>query len=338
MIPLIEAEGSNYEIGFIIGEKLKNKLKEIIRIEEKDYKKESGKSLSEHMKRLKQIIIISEKHFPQYIEEIRGMSEGSGIDFNYILALGCETDLAYNCTSVAGISEDGMLLGHNEDWLLDHLNYLYTCKISQKSKPNSISLSYIGHLPGFSIGLNSERFAYTGNSLYCKNINREKIPLQFFSRAFLDIRKYNDVIKLASMKNRMVGGNSLMVFKNRIFDLELIPNSYSIIDGRRCLAHTNHILSKEILSKEKWHDEDSVWRLDRANDLLSNNEINLNLFKRILSDHKHRPYSICCHEYEEGKYPYATLASVIVNISKGKFFVAYGNPCKSKYKEFNCEN
>jgi isopenicillin-N N-acyltransferase-like protein len=337
MIQLIEAEGSNYEIGFIIGKKLKNRLKEIIRIEERDYKKESGKSLSEHMKRLKQIIIISKKYFPQYVGEIEGMAEGSGIDFNYILALGCETDLAYNCTSIAEISKNGMLLGHNEDWLLDHLNYLYICKISQRNKPDSISLSYVGHLPGFSIGLNSGRFAYTGNSLYCKNINRNGIPLQFFSRAFLDIEKYDDVIKLASMKNRAVGGNSLMIFKSRIFDLEMTPNGYAIIDGRKYLAHTNHVLSKRILSNEKRHDRDSVWRLDQANKMLANNEVSFNLFKEILSDHKHRPNSICCHEYEKGRYPYATLASVIINVSKGKFFVAPGNPCKSKYKEFDYE-
>ncbi len=333
-IQFIEAEGNNYEIGFIIGKKLKNKLRKLLEIDEKNYKRKSGKSLSEHAKRLKQLVIKSKRYFPQYLEEVKGMSEGSGIDFNYIFALGCEDDLVYNCTSIAGRSKEGILIVHNEDWLRDHLNYLYICKIKQKNKPASICLSYIGHLPGFATGLNSERFAYTGNSLHFQT-NKNGVPLQFFQRAFLDTKKYSDVIKLASMKNRMIGSNSLMVFKNKIFDLELMPKGYAIISGKRYLAHTNHVLNKKIISKEKRHSKDSIWILKRANELLTNNEITFNLFKKVLSDHKYGPPSICCHEKRKrGNVPYATIASVIANVSKGKFFVAHGNPCKSKYKEY----
>ncbi len=334
-IPFIEAEGSNYDIGFTIGKESKDRLKKLIAIEEGNYKKESGKSLSEYTKTLKQIVNLSTKYFPQYVKELRGISGGSGIDFNYIFALGCEDDLVYNCTSIAGVSRRGILLGHNEDWLLDHINSLYICKIRQKNKPSSISLSYIGHLPGFSIGLNSEKFAYTENSLHFK-ANKKGIPLQFFMRAFLDIDEYNDLIKLAAMENRMIGENSLMVFQNKIFDIELMPKGYAMIKGKKYLAHTNHVLDKKIASRETRHSRDSVWRLKEANDLLSNNKIDFKLFKEILSSHKHRPDSICCHEYEKRKSSsYTTLASVIIDIERKEFFVAHGNPCRAKYKQYN---
>ncbi|MBU3904897.1 MAG: C45 family peptidase [Nanoarchaeota archaeon] len=333
-IPLIEAEGSNYDIGFIIGKKLKSRLKALLEIEEKNYKRESGKYLSEHVKSLQPIIKRTQKHFPNYIDELRGMSEGSGIGFNPIFALGCEDDLAYNCTSIAGVSKDGILLGHNEDWLLDHLNSLFICQIKQKNKSSSISLGYIGHLPGFSIGMNSSGLAYTGNSLHFK-ANKNGIPLQFSIRALLDVKKYSDLIKLFEINNRMIGENSLMVFRNKIFDVEMTPKTYDIISGRKYLAHTNHVLSKKLIKQETRHSQDTIWRLDRANKLLENNKISIDLFKKILSDHTHRPHSICCHEYEKRKgVPYATIGSAIVNVTKGEFYIAHGNPCKSKYIKY----
>lgn len=62
-------------------------------------------------------------------------------------------------------------------------------KIEQKGKPDSISLSFIGHLPGLSIGFNSEGCAYTENSIYAKGINRKDLPMQFLVRAHLDVKK-----------------------------------------------------------------------------------------------------------------------------------------------------
>jgi len=333
-IPCIEAEGSNYDVGFMIGKKFKQKFKKLLETEEKNYKKESGKSLSEYANKLKNTKKISQKFFPQYVEEIKGISEGSGIEFNHIFALGCEDDLVYNCTSIAGFSKKGILLGHNEDWLLDHINSLYICKIKQKNKPDSISLSYIGHLPGFSVGLNSERFAFTGNSLHFKT-NKRGIPLQFFKRALLDIKKQNQIIKLVSMKNKMIGENSLMIFKNKLFDIEFSPKNYSIINGKKYLAHTNHVLSKKLFTQETRHSNNTIGRLNRANHLLPNNKISFNLFKKILSDHHKAPASICRHEYKKRNGALSsTIASVIINVTKKEFSVAHGNPCKSKYTKY----
>lgn len=334
-IPLIEVSGSNYDIGFILGQKLKKQVSKIIKIDQVDFKKKSGKPLSFYINKTKQIIGATEKHFPQYVDELLGMAEGSGIDFNTLFAAGCEDDLVYNCTSVAGFSREGYILGHNEDWLRDHINSLYICRIKQKNKPDSISLSYVGHLPGFSIGLNSASCVYTGNSIHAKGVNKKGIPLQFLIRSFLDVKKYGELIKLYSMRNKMIGENSLVIFKDRIFDAEILPKGYALIKGGNYLAHTNHLISSRVKSQEKCHSRDSAWRLERANELLKNNEFSFELVKKILSDHKHRPFSICCHEFEKkGAEPYSTIGSVIVKVDKKEFYVAHGNPCKAGYKKY----
>lgn len=134
----------------------------------------------------------------------------------------------------------------------------------------------------------------------------------------------------------MIGGNSLVAFKGKIFDVEFLPKGYATIHGNDYLAHTNHVLSRKIISKEKHHSRGSVWRLDRANELLKNNEFSFGLVKKILSDHERRPFSICYHEFEKkGAEPYSTIASAIAKVDKKEFYVAHGNPCKSRYHKYS---
>lgn len=334
-LPVIEASGNNYDIGFTIGQKLRKQMKKLIGMERVDYRKMSGKPLSYYSEKIRRIVGVTEKYFPGYIEELLGIAEGSRFDFNTLFAIGCEDDLIFNCTSVAGFSKEGIILGHNEDWFRDHLKSLYICRIEQKGKPDSISLSYVGHLPGFSVGFNSAGCARTENSISAKVIYKRKLPLQFLMRACLDVRKYSELVRIVSIRDKMIGGNSLIAFNNKIFDIEFLPKGYAMIKGKNYLSHTNHIVSSRLRFKEMCHSRDSVWRLNRANELLEKNEFNFNLVKRILSDHKHRPFSICCHEFEQkGKERYCTMASVIVKIDRKEFFVAHGNPCEAEYVKY----
>lgn len=335
-LPFIEASGNNYDIGFAIGERLHKQMRRLVGIEEKDYVEVSGKPLQYYAKKIRQIVGVTEKYFPKYTEELLGMAEGSGVDFNTLFAIGCEDDLIFNCTSIAGFSREGIILGHNEDWFRDHLKSLYICRIEQKGKPDSISLSYVGHLPGFSVGFNSAGCAHTENSISAKRIYKRKLPLQFLMRACLDVRKYSGLIRVVSIRDKMIGGNSLVAFNNKIFDIEFLPKGYATIKSKNYLAHTNHIISKKIISHERHHDRDSVWRLARANELLEKNEFSFGLVKKILSDHKYRPFSICCHEFEQkGKERYCTMASVIVKLNKKEFYVAHGNPCELEYVKYD---
>lgn len=334
-LPFIEASGNNYDIGFAIGQRLRKQIKRLIGIERIDYRKMSGKPLSYYSEKIRQIVGVTEKYFPKYTEELLGIAEGSGVDFNTLFAIGCEDDLIFNCTSVAGFSREGVILGHNEDWFRDHLKSLYICRIGQKGKPDSISLSYVGHLPGFSVGFNSAGCAHTENSISAKGIYKRKLPLQFLMRACLDVKKYNELIRIVSIRDKMIGGNSLVAFGDKIFDIEFLPKGYAIIKSKNYLAHTNHIVSSRLRFKEMCHSRDSVWRLNRANELLKNNKFNFSLVKRILSDHKYRPFSICCHEFErKSKERYCTMASVIVKIDKKEFYVAHGNPCEAEYVKY----
>jgi len=332
-IPFIDARGTNYEIGFTIGKKLRKQLRETILIEKAEYKKETGKLLTNYAKTIHPLVEITKKYFPHYLEELRGMADGAKIKFDLLFAAGCADEIVYGCTSIAGLSDEGPIVGHNEDWLTNHANSLYICRIWRGKKPQSISLNYIGRLPGYCVGYNAAKLAFTDNYLNCK-AKKIGVPWQFLKRGFLDAKKNSDLAKIASFKNKIIGGNSLIVLKNKIFDLEMFPQGYAVLNRKKYLAHTNHIISNN-LDKEESREEESVWRLNRANQLLKNEIFDSSLVKKILSDHKNRPFSLCCHEYEKkGAVPFMTLASVIIKPKNGEFWVAHGNPCHSRYRKF----
>lgn len=58
-------------------------------------------------------------------------------------------------------------------------------------------------------------------------------------------------------------------------------------------------------------------------------------FKKILRDHEDDELSVLCNHYQqnhgEGNQ---TIASVIIETTKGIMHVAYGNPCENEYKKF----
>jgi len=111
----------------------------------------------------------TEESFPQYIEELKGYAKGLDVDFSsyWITFLSEELDTYLEkCTSC--FSQDGMIIGHNEDFY----NY-YEDKIAvvEKSVGNIdvLELYYYNSLGGSACGINSNRYVQTINDLHHGN-------------------------------------------------------------------------------------------------------------------------------------------------------------------------
>ena len=57
------------------------------------------------------------------------------------------------------------------------------------------------------------------------------------------------------------------------------------------------------------------------------NSVGVELIAAALSDHLGYPNSVCNHPDERAERRYETLASLIVDLTTGAFWVAGGNPC-----------
>lgn len=61
--------------------------------------------------------------WPEYVEEMKGIADGAGVEYEDILAMNVRTEIAFGnfsdgCTAIAWNSEreDVSLLGQNWDW------------------------------------------------------------------------------------------------------------------------------------------------------------------------------------------------------------------------------
>jgi len=335
-IPIIEANGANYNAGYKIGQICRKKITKLIETSKKRYSSITGQPFEHFVQRSKKLLAPCQRRYAKYIDEIRGITDGASVNFNEYFALNFEDEVAdftYKCTTLFLKTENNTLLGHNEDWTDDFVDKLYILKLKQKDKPSLLFLSYLGP-PQFIIScINSAGIAFTGNSLY--TTHKLGIPEAIMLRSMADASSVREAIKDMTARPREMGMNSMIISKNRIVDIENSLNKSAVIEVKgEYFVHTNHPLK---LKGE--HSRNSLFRFNRVTERLENSrKKNVELIKEILSDHKNYPDSVCRHiKNEEKEMKWATIASVIIDVGKMRMLVAQGNPCKSRYEEYKLD-
>ncbi len=329
-IPLIEASDTNYNAGYKIGQRCKSRIERLIETSKRKYFSITGRPFEYFIRRSERMLDICRKGYGKYIDEIKGITDGAGVDFDEYFALNFEDeviDFAEKCTTLFLKNGDDVYLGHNEDWTSDFIDKLYILRLKQRGKPNLMFLSYLGPPQFIIASLNSSGIAFTANSLYVTH--KLGVPEALMLRMMADANSIKEAIKDLKVKPRAMGMNSMIVFKDRVVDVENSLNKSIVIDVKGdCFVHTNHPLK---LRGE--HSKNSLVRYNRASEILENaDDKNINLIKKILSDHRNSPDSVCRHSKKNSEW--ATIASVIIDIARMRMLIAQGNPCKNKYKEY----
>lgn len=329
-IPLIEVRGKNYEAGYQIGARCGDKINRLLESSKKKYSSVTGKPFEYFVRRGRKIAGLCMKNYSGYINEIKGITDGANVNFEEYFALNFEDEvfdfLYYKCTTLFLKNENGIYLGHNEDWSSDFIDKLYFLKLKQKGKPDVMFLSYLGPPQFIIASLNSAGIAFTANSLFVSH--RFGIPEAIMLRSLADAKNIKEAIKDLTVKSRGMGMNSIIISKDKIVDIENSLNNSAIIDVKKdYFVHTNHPLK---LKGE--HYGGSVIRYNRVKEMIEkSSKRDIKLIKNILSDHESSS-SICLHK--GNKYNEATLASIIIDLSKMRMLIAHGNPCRNEYKEY----
>ncbi len=334
-IPFISITAkNNYDLGLQIGKKLKTQIKNRLAATKRLYRKMRVRNFKELAELALKFMPATTKYFPRLVVEAQGLSDGARIAFSELLVLICEEELLNlkipKCTSIAIKTDQAVLIGHNEDWLNSYRHnglYILKCKMGRHY---SLSLNYIGTLPGSSCGLNSNGLCFTANSL---NANRFRygVPIKFQFRAILDSKNPKQAIA-SDLKDSSITGNTIYGWKNsQILDVEDFFGHHEIFYGRKFLVHTNH----PIQSKNRNNDntpKESIRRYERAKEILTRqNKYDLVTLKKLLSDHR---ANICSHP-KNHTYWGATIASVIMEPKQKWMEVCWSNPCKNKYFRYH---
>ncbi len=345
---IVEVSGKPYDLGKQAGSKCAKKARVYKDAISQTILHSTGMSWEKAVRRAKLYLPHAEGFYPDFIDEIKGYSDGASIPFEDTFVLCCHellNPLGFRgCTDVAtngDVTKNGdVLIGHNEDWSENQLETVVLLHARPSKKPEFVATSYAGLVP--SSGMNGSGISLTGNALN-PNDTRVGIPKLFPVRKALEARRIGEAVEYAMPSNRASSYNNICSDKNgEIYSLEGSATDYACmyaIDGY--LVHANHYLTEKMSRFEQYPNSlsCSLVRYHRALRLIEAQlgEVTVDSIISIFRDHVGKPGSVCRHA-DPKEHPLdvsETIFSVIYDLTNLRAHVCRGKPCTGSYGSFD---
>ncbi|WP_390304674.1 C45 family autoproteolytic acyltransferase/hydolase [Virgibacillus sediminis] len=350
---LIKVSGSANDRGKQLGRLAKQEIQHNIEAYKEIFKKNANIDWESAKKKAADYIPWIEAYDNEIMEEIRGISEGSGFDLLEITALNARSEIVLNsdgCTSIASIPETNeekvTYLGQNWDWHGLVKKGVILLDIIQTPRPRILMATEAGIVG--KIGMNEKGLGVCLNLLGTSQHVKEGVPIHVILRGILNSNNINQAIGQIGRLQRGVAANYLIAHaEGEVLNVESTPTDYDVLypqDGY--IAHANHFIGPRkvnINDTARILYPDTHLRQGVANKLLNKAEqINDKNLKSIFSNHIGYPDSICRHgeDYptDLGR-PQAsdTAFSIIMNLTMRRFDITVGTPCEHPYKTYTFE-
>jgi len=295
--------GTPFEIGAEIGKRMQKVIKHRLKLV-----KINPEKVRYHKDKLQYINQLCFIKYPRFIEELKGYSAGSGVDYWQLLMLNCAgfgTD--HGCSSIAISSNETLELAHNEDGS-DFESPDNCALIQYQLKEVSFhSLVYAGELAGNAFNWNSAGIYFTVNSIPTNKIDI-KIPRYFTARALCEAKSLTHALNLLRKSEDASGFHYFIGDSKNIYSVEHYQDKTGVMEVKGTYAHTNHYLLPKF-AKYSHPYLDSIARVERIKELLPDKDL-----LTILSDRKNLKWPL----FSKGEAGKRTLAQVIIKPKEKK--------------------
>lgn len=240
--------GSNYELGLMMGTQFRLEASQAIA-------GSNGLDWGEKVDIAKKMYGISKKYFPQYILELEGYATGAKVEFWDFFTLALEDDvdlkqLQAKCTTI--ITNDGLLMGHSEDTFGPDCEDTVCLVKKQVGKLNTFEIFYYNTLGGASVGLNSNGYCHSGNTLFYTPL-RIGVPKCFSSRFLFDSSNPpRDIDYLSTIDLASGYSQNILSFNGQFINAEITSSDIKTISPDFPFVHTNHCLIDQTISKDDY--------------------------------------------------------------------------------------
>ncbi len=301
---------------------------------------------------------------PQYVDELQGVADGSGLALQELLVLNCgeeftaveaavgeasETPLPAvgaasgdRCTAVAVAAAGRHVVGHNMDWyVVDAVNNV----LFDLTVPDGTRIMGIAGAPYLlMLGMNSHGIANVSNSVHSTD-NRIGVPNVFVRRWSLEAPTAEEARARGLLEARARGTNHFFGdVGGRLWDLETSATASAFVDhsGAGSMAHTNHYAAPAMAPFEGSRHEESRVRLGTAERLLAEGVARgddpVELVARVLRCHDPSPDGAICG-HADGSMVAAeqgmTVGSMICDLDERRLHVCAGPPCENPYQTYS---
>lgn len=349
--PFLEISGTHYQIGYAVGSRFRREIRLLLK-RRRTWFSELKQLAQRHNRRLfLSLKAKAEAHFPDLMDELTGMSEGSGIPLDdlFLINIKAEISAAYRstkdppgCSTIALIRGKNKWLFHNEDGHGAYRDLMFVVKATPPSGVSFLALCYPGHLMGNGPSMNSHGVFQTTNFIDGLQA-RTGIPRYFLGRAVLEATSLDDALKTITRPDRAYTyHHNLASFQeNAILSVEVTPDHYQTAAPGPWYVHTNHFIletTRSFPQNPDYVDSSSQSRygvITRAMaDLPDPGQIRNRDILKILSSHEKSPYSPCRHP--GGSVRGTTLATAVIDVTGGTLTLYKGNPCESVANQWFC--
>jgi len=190
-------------------------------------------------------IAYNTEFYPQYFDEIKGYSDGSGVPLWILILLNFEDELSFlaapfnpklACTDLHIRSSTEYMFAHNEDNLVIIKSYAYiahTYIIDQKynSDYQFSAYYYPGYLPGVAYAWNPYGMSFSQNAVSPNYTRIGGLGDGWISRDIVQSRTVDEAISRINVPNRAYGfsynfGSSI---SQQVFNVEMSANETSVL-------------------------------------------------------------------------------------------------------------
>jgi isopenicillin-N N-acyltransferase-like protein len=346
MYPILTLKGSPYEIGLQHGEQ----ALELVERSVNNYRlifTALGGSWEDVCVEAEKFLPSLETHYPDVLEEMKGVAEGSGHDFSAILVINARSELLVgktgltkeSCTSFAVLPElttgGTTLLGQNWDFPMLQKDCVVVLRIHQADKPKILMVTEAGIVG--KIGLNEDGVGICMNAIIADAM-RPGTPLHIVMRGVLDSRNLNSALNKVS-KSKTASAINFIIAQHGVtaVNMEIIPGDFHLTFPQGgFIAHTNHFLSDRLMGKVKEMGRemalDTFLRLDRVTRLLGASScVDIARLKEIQRDHYNYPKGICSHLDQTDPMMICSLFGVLMDLQNRTIYITPGQPCEHDY-------
>ena len=355
MLPLVEIDAADpRERGRQYGEQARTQIAVSIDFYREEFERRVGLAWGDVRRRAPQWVPLIEAYHPEALEEVRGVADGSGFAFEEILALNGRGELRIadpfggdGCTSFSLTGEaagDGhVYCGQNWDWRVGTKDSVVMLRVTQGDKPTIVMQVEAGQIGRH--GANSAGLGLAANGLEAPFGFKLGVPSPYIRRRILNAWDMTDALEAVFKSQQALCTNLLFSHRDGFaIDLETTPGRHGWgypTDG--VLVHTNHFryfVPKQIEETYRYFSPDSLYRAERIEQVLAragearDGAAMRALIREAMSDHFGRPDSVCNHPNPDDPWwdQNETVASSVVDLTTGEYWIAHGNPCENEYE------
>jgi isopenicillin-N N-acyltransferase like protein len=356
-LPLIEISGEPHERGRQYGEHAREQIERSIAWYSEQFSATASLSWDVILEKARRWEPLVEAYLPEALPEMQGIAEGSGFRYEEILALNGRGELsagnpflddsAEGCSSYSILPEaagDGhAYCGQNWDWRSAITDTVVMLRIEQPGLPTIVMQVEAGQVGRQ--GANSAGIGLNANGLGARFGNRLGMPQPYIRRKILNSWDMNEALEAVFRSRQALCTNLLFSHREGFaIDLETTPGRHGWgypVGG--VLVHTNHFryfVPKQIEGTYRYFSPDSLYRAERIERVLARTpeaatgEAMRALIHEALSDHLGYPDSVCNHPNENDPWwdQNETVASSVVDLTTGEYWIAHGRPCENEYE------